>query len=529
MNKVIFATMTSRFIFKKKKMFDKTKNPIPFILSRNKIVLLTILLFVVSPRPLPAQNSLVTQTIKQAKTLRNEKKFGEAAKVLGDFEKKYPGNLWVEQLYAQTLFWMKDYAAAEVIYKRAIGFHPENAALRYDYAVLLFARDKLGDAARQLQVFIRLKPGDAGAEALLGKILYYQAQFKRAEKHLARAAQLNPADKKTETLFREVYRIVSPQLSLLADYLNDDQPLQSFGSQLKFHWFLSDALDFDVSGSGFRYSDIPDGEWITTAELGNRFHLRKAGMELRLAGTWFYARTSQARDWGGSVRLDKKFGKLFRLNLEAIRTNYTYTIASVNNNLLMMNQYSIDLAIGNSGGWNGMAGARYQFFPDNNYVDAFYAWFLSKPLHFSGFKLAFGYAFNYMDSKEDRFEPVAGTVGPGGQTTNTVKGVYVPYFTPHNQYAHSVLLNLSWQVSPYTTVYGHASAGVYSKTYAPGYSLSNGYPEKNFSYQNYTPLDLGVRLQTDISRKAALGLGYTFLQTYYYSSHNVQFSFHYYF
>jgi hypothetical protein len=178
-----------------------------------------------------------------------------------------------------------------------------------------------------------------------------------------------------------------------------------------------------------------------------------------------------------------------------------------------------------------MAGARYQFFPDENWVSAFYAWFLSKPLRFSGFNLAFGYAFNYMDSKEDRFEPKTGLQAGNGQNgiSNTVEGVYVPYYTPHNQYANSVLVNFNYHFSSYTAVYGHASVGVYSKTYAPGYTLGGGTYTKTFAYQNYTPLDLGLRFQTDISRKAALSLGYTFLQTYYYKSHAVNFVFRYYF
>ncbi|HDO06182.1 MAG TPA: hypothetical protein ENG85_00700, partial [Bacteroidetes bacterium] len=79
-----------------------------------------------------AQNTLVTNTLVKAKQLRNEKKFADAATVLGNFEKKYPGNIWVEQMYAQTIFWMREYHQAEVIYKRAIGFHPENMDVRYE-------------------------------------------------------------------------------------------------------------------------------------------------------------------------------------------------------------------------------------------------------------------------------------------------------------------------------------------------------------------------------------------------------------
>lgn len=496
-----------------------------------KTVAFVLLLFVVLFQPVYAQNALVMNTINKAKQLRNEKNFTEAARVLGRFEQKYPGNIWVEQLYAQTLFWMKEYRQAEIVYKRAIGFHPNNLGLKYDYAVMLFAENKLEAAKKQLQDYVRIKPEDAGVQALLGKIFYYQSQFKEAAKHLQQAVRLSPGDKKTEKLYREVFRIVSPQLSVTADYVNDDQPMQSLGSVLKFQWYLSDALDFDVSGNAVNYSGISYPGFITTAGAGNRFHFRKAGVELRLAGAWFYSNTSKAQDWGGTLSLDKKFGQFYRLSLEAKRTHYTYTIASVNNNLLMMNQYALNFAAGNSDGWNGMAGGRYQFFPDDNWVSAFYAWFLSKPLNLSGFKLAFGYAFNYMDSKEDRFEPKTGLQAGAGQNgaSNSVEGVYIPYYTPHNQYANSVLVNFNYSFSSYAAVYGHASVGVYSKTYAPGYTLDGGTYTKTFAYQRYTPLDLGVSFQTDISRKAALSLGYTFLQTYYYKSHAVNFVFRYYF
>ncbi|GMT45049.1 MAG: hypothetical protein IEMM0006_0881 [bacterium] len=481
-----------------------------------------------------AQNTLVTNTLAKAKQLRNEKKFAEAVTVLGNFENKYPGNIWIEQLYAQTLFWMKDYHQADVIYKRAIGYHPGNLGLKFDYAIMLFAENKLNLAKVQLLAYTRSKKDNAGAEALLGKIFYFQSQFKNAEKYLRQAVQLNPRDKQTEKLYREIYRIVSPQLALSAEYKNDDQPLQTLGSALKFQWYVSDLLDFDVSGDAFKFTEIPNAGLISSAAIGNRFNFRKAGVKLRLAGSWFYANSDKTYDWGGMVQLDKRFNKSFKIALKAERTNYTYTIASVDNNLLMINQFSLNFSAGKTESWNGMAGARYQFFPDNNYVSAFYAWFLSKPLNFSGFKLAFGYAFNYMDSKEDRFVPKAGGVMPnsnnGNNQSTVVDGIYVPYYTPHNQYANSILVNFNFHVTPDATFYGHASVGVYSKTNAPGFSLSNnGTLGKTFAYQSYTPLDLGLSFHTDISRKTELNLSYSYLQTYFYSSHNINFGFRFYF
>ena len=493
------------------------------------IIIIFVLLFTVCSIPLQAQNKLVDQTINKAKALRNEKRFGEAAQVLGNFEKKYPGNLWIEQLYAQTLFWMKEYRQAEEIYQRAIGFHPDNLPLKYDYAILLFAENRLDDAKDQLKNYLRAKPDDARVQAFLGKILYYQSDFHHAEKHLQKAVTLQPGNQKTEQLYREVYRIVQPQLTVNADFMSDDQPMQALGATLHFGWFVSNGLDFDLSGNAFNYSQIANPSLITQAEIGNRFHFPKANMELRFSGAWFYANSTQTQDWGGSIRLKKKFGSSFKIALDARRTNYSYTTASVNENLLMMDQYSLDMMVGKNDGWNGMAGGRYQFFPDDNYVNAFYLWFLSKPLNLSGLKLSFGYAFNYMDSKEDRFEPKTTNGNGSGSSVIQVEGIYIPYYTPHNQYANSVLVNFNYRFSPYAAIYGHASVGVYSQTNAPGYILSDFKYIKSFSYQSYTPLDLGLSFQTDISRKVSLRLSYTYLQTYYYSSHNVHFSFHYYF
>jgi len=501
---------------------------------KGKTIILFLFLFVFI-YPVTAQNTLVISTLNKAKQLRNENKLTQAAAVLGAFEKKYPGNLWIEQLYAQTLFWLKKDNEAAVVYKRAIGFHPYNLDLKYDYAVMLFSENKFEEAKEQLLVYAKKKNNNANVEKLLGKIFFYQSQFKKAEKYLGRSVQLNPDDKETENLYREVFRIVSPQLSLASGYINDDQPMQSVGGALKFQWYASDFLDFDLSGNVFNYLNIPKPGLIYTAQIGNRFTLRKAGLKLRLAGAWFYAGANQARDWGGTIALDKEFGKLFSFALEAERTSYTYTIASVNNNLLMMNQYSMNLSVGKTDSWNGKAGARYQFFPDNNYVSALYAWFLSRPLNFSGFKISFGYAFNYMNSKEDRFQPKTSAIplySSGGQNSEkSIEGVYVPYYTPHHQYANSVLVNFHFDVAKHADFYGHASVGVFSKTYAPGYYLlsGSGTPEEIFAYQKYTPLDLGLDFQADISKKAAVSLSYSFLQTYYYNSHNVKVVFRFYF
>ncbi len=170
----------------------KHKRKTLFAISAKELKGIIILLFLISlVGYVNAQNTLLTNTLAKAKQLRNEKRFADAATVLGNFEKKYPGNIWIEQMYAQTLFWMKEYRQAEVIYKRAIGYHPDNLDLKYDFAVMLFAENKLDPAKEQLLTYTRSKQNNAGAEMLLGKIYYYQSQFKNAEGYLRRAVHLN--------------------------------------------------------------------------------------------------------------------------------------------------------------------------------------------------------------------------------------------------------------------------------------------------------------------------------------------------
>ena len=490
---------------------------------------IVLFLFILMGATAFSQNSLVMQTIERAKTLRNDKKFAEAATVLGDFEKQYPGNIWIERLYAQTLFWMQDYQKSDEIYRRALQYHPNDMDLKYEYSLLLFSEKKYDPAKNLLTEYTNSPKDNGAAEGLLGKINFYQKDFKDAAAHLKKALRFNPGNKEFLDLYQQVYRIISPNIFLGGMLRSDTQPMNVYGPTAKFQWYQSNLLDFSISGNYLTFSNIPAQNSISFVQVSNLFRFAQQGLELKLFAGQNYSGLDKSHEWNGGASLIKSLGKSIKLQADAKRINYNYTESSVGN-LLMINQYSLALIAGKQNDWNGMAGAQTQYYPDNNYVSALYVWALSRPLNISGVKLSLGYAFNYMDSKEDRFvaKSLYYQTHPMGNSSASTEGIYVPYYTPHKQFSNSLLANLSAPLSPVTRFHAHASVGFYSKTNAPYFVENNSIVVKEFGYQTYYPLDIGGSLFFDLSRQITFKINYNYQKTYYYSSHFLDLAFQFY-
>ncbi len=496
-----------------------------------KKLLLIIFIFLAFTSIIGAQNQLVDSTLAQANRLRDANRFEEAAAILGSFEKQYPGNIWVERLFAQTLFWMQDFDGAATIYERAIGYHPEDMAVKFEYALMLFDQNNF-EKAKPLLLEYTQAPEYAGeAEALLAKINYYLGEYGDASSHLQKAIALNPNDQSVVKMHHEVQRIIRPNLGIGADYINDQQPMQTIGPSLQFNWYRSNMLDFSVSGNLLKYADIPNPNIISSLLFTNRFHINNSRLKIHVSAGGFYSDLGKEINWAGSIQLVKEFVSPLKIDLKVERSNYSYTISSVSS-LLMVNQVALNISIGRQDDWNGLLGSQLISFPDDNYVNSYYAWVLSRPIKFSSFKLSLGYAFSYMNAKEDRFAPATTVEQIIEDETydQKIEGRYDPYYTPINQINNSLLLNLSFQPSPSAIFNAHASVGLYSLIDGPYFFLdhdteNNLTIKKDFATQNYIPMDLGISFRKEISKKLELTTSYRYLSTYYFVSHNFNLGF----
>ncbi len=231
-------------------------------------------------------------------------------------------------------------------------------------------------------------------------------------------------------------------------------------------------------------------------------------------------------NWIGGLHLVKKFTQPIQIDLMAERVNYDYTVSSVErDSILLVSRFSLNVSLGKKDNWNGLIGTQLNVFPDNNSVSSYYLWFLSKPVGFANFKFYFGYGFNFMTSKEDRYVAIDSLSQILLSSTGKIEGIYNPYYTPLNQMSNSLLVNIKYQLGSSTEIYGHASVGLFSTTDAPYLYLDNNEVDatvvvKGYGKQNYTPLDFGMSLQSKLSKRLDLSISYSYLSTYYFVTNN---------
>ena len=86
----------------------------------------------------------------------------------------------------------RDYHSAEGLWRDTVNKRPENARARHNYATILLANGRVGEAEQQLREAIRLRPYYAEAHAALGAALCAQQRFAEGLEHLNTALTIAP-------------------------------------------------------------------------------------------------------------------------------------------------------------------------------------------------------------------------------------------------------------------------------------------------------------------------------------------------
>jgi tetratricopeptide (TPR) repeat protein len=489
-----------------------------------KIALLALLLSIITNGM--AQDNLLLSTIETAKQLRNDGNFEQAAIVLDEFDTRYPGNIWVLRMLAETLFRTKDYEKSALVYEEALRRHPDDFDVKYEYAILLFEMGKYQYTRDLLIVYTDNNPENPGAESLLGITNYYLGNFKEADEHLQKSLALNPTDNRTKDIYRQVSHIVKPWLKTDVTFTDDSQPMKQWIPALQGGWYQSHFLNLSLLLGMQNFSSDTIHSNFYNFQLQNKFQFPKTGFSAVIAIGGFYTSVNQTFDYSWGIFLHQKIAKYLHLKVGGERSAYTYTLSSIAKPF-SRGRYTGSLSWEKPKKWNASAGYIGEHFPDDNHVQTYYAWGLSPAISFSVFELYFGYAYNYANAKESRYVPektldeILDNYNPDEQ----IKGIYDPYFTPNKQFAHSALLNLALIPSQKVNIKLHASVGFYARAMNPYFYLDkknngNTYIRQDFYQESFTPLDLGLDLNTDISDEIILNFSYTYLQTFYFNSNN---------
>ncbi|NOY51045.1 MAG: hypothetical protein GXO88_10860 [Chlorobi bacterium] len=488
--------------------------------------LLIVVVFFIQASFVVAQQSLLETTLSKANKLRDEGDFGQTARLLSDFNNKYPGNIWVMRLYAETLYWMHEYDMAATIYEDAMRMHPDNLDVKYEYAIMLFDKGNYEYSQRLLDVYTSEYDSVAGAESLLGISNYYIGDFVDAERHLKKSLFIEPNDKRTREVYSEVRQIVRPWLKIDGSYMYDSQLLRQITPRIEGGFYKSHFLNLSFLLSGRNFSTDSINTTFIDFRLQNSFILPKAGFSAKVSAGLFSFTPYDQTEFTWSVSVKQKIAKWASLSAGAEKSLYTYTVASIAKPFTR-NLYNFSAEWDKNNGWNIKTGYIGEFFPDSNNVQTFYAWALSPSIKFSVFELKFGYAFNYANSKENRYiaegslDHIVGNWVDG----QSIKGVYDPYFTPKDQFSNSVLANLDIKQGKKTDIKLYASVGFYARAMNPYLYLNKKNSGKleirrDFYQESFTPLDMGINFNYNLSNNTVLSANYRYLQTFYFNSND---------
>jgi hypothetical protein len=473
-----------------------------------------------------AQQSLLETTINEANKLRDKGEFGKTARLLSDFNNKYPGDIWVMRLYAETLYWMHEYDMAATVYEDAMRIHPKNMDVKYEYAIMLFDRGDYEYSRKLLESYTTEYDSVAGAESLLGISDYYLGDFIAAEKHLGKSLGIEAKDSRTMEIYTEVLHIVRPWLKVEGNYMNDSQSLRQLAPQIEAGFYKSHLLNlsFLLTGRNF-YTDSINSTFVNI-KLQNSFIAPKAGFSAKVSAGLFSFTPFDQMEFTWSVYLKQKIAKRISLIAGAEKSPYTYTIASISNPFTR-NIYNFSAEWSKNNSWDIKTGYIGEFFPDSNNVQTFYAWALSPSIRFSVFELKLGYAFNYSNAKENRYvaESSLDHIVDNWVDGQSITGVYDPYFTPSDQFSNSVLANLNIKPGKKTNIKLYASVGFFARAMNPYLYLKKKNSGKfeirrDFYQESFTPIDMGINFNYSLSNKIVLSANYRYLQTFYFNSND---------
>ena len=141
----------------------------------------------------PSTSQNITDTIGTAIKFKNSGNIKQAAALLQAYNKSHKTDLNSAWLYAQTVYWLKDFKKTEKIYEQTIASHPGNFYLKLDYANTLLAIGDIKKAKTILYQYRTFDSTSAGFKTDIA-ILYWQDKNKKPEEALYKNYAPSSAD-----------------------------------------------------------------------------------------------------------------------------------------------------------------------------------------------------------------------------------------------------------------------------------------------------------------------------------------------
>lgn len=469
-----------------------------------------------------------SEIVSDAKKLLNKNEFEAAENLL---ETNYNGNsedLEFNWLYAYTAHKNKHEKLAKRLYKKAISIAPENMDLKLEYIRALFESGNLREIQPIIDVLKNSSVDQSEVLLLEAKTNYWLGKFDKANERLSEFNTLFPESDLANELRQTIDDTRSPYLKVDVAYLTDDQPLQALSEQIEFGQYRSWLLFPALIVKNFNFSSSSQ---VVTVSVRNVFQFVGIGLSSKLEAGVYYNQNVKKTNFIGAFSLSKSLFKKTSLEVGINRNPYIATTISTTYDLLQNNAFAtIESGIIKPVFLH--VGYNYQFFDDQNNIQTFGAWALSKPLFKSLFKLQIGYGFSYSDSETITYIPSKPITAETTDGYSIVDGEYSPYFTPDDQLINSAIIVMGITVAKKIEITAKGNYGFYARAKIPLLgSVATQPNNKNISLLSYKaefhPFDAELSIDYHINNKITIAARSSYFETYYYSSLNTVISLNY--
>jgi hypothetical protein len=438
------------------------------------------------------------EVVDRARRLLDAGDFSAALPLLEVAVARYPDDVEPVRLLARTLYWMRQFERARLVYETAVARHPGDPRLRLEFGRMLMETSQPADARRVLQPLLNVPSVQADAETLLGTLAYWQGDLAAARRFFVSALRADPAQQDASRQLREIRTLTAPWIRTSVTFRHDDQPLDRLAVAAEAGWFPMPLLVVRLRTEPARYA-TPAARQVWTSEVEVSHFAPAVRMDTELSAGVLQRGPAHAMDWTGRAGLGWRLGAGITIRGRFERSPYLHTVASLETPV-MTESASAVLQLNHPRGWLGEAALQRHGYPDGNVGRSSYAWLLAPVVWQPRLRLQAGYAGARADTREDRFLPTDGSPGeisPVGDIP--LEGRYHPYYTPQDLVSHSVTVALTAGRLSGPLLRLGGSYGVRATENATTFVLTSGGVQSEVSQRAFTPWTLRASVEAPAS------------------------------
>jgi len=475
---------------------------------------------------LSAQSTPVADTLAEARRLREANEFAAAAALLRPYADAHPDDAGSARFAALMAYWAKDRSSADSIYARALARHPDDGALRLEYARFLIetsarARARVILAPMVATDSVSYPPAQvARARTLLGTADYWSGAVTGARREFATALRLDTSVTDARRALTEIETAAAAWVRIGSAFWNDDQPLRHASFDAEAGWYPNPLTPLVIRAASTVFDGDASRENVSSAEAALTTYLPSAHLDLGLGAGVLQRSFADANDWTARAALGVRLPHLITLQTRFERAPYTHTVRSLEQPV-MVDLLEGGVRWGAPRGWLGEVLARREGYPDDNAVSTAYAWVLAPLVRHAVVTVQAGYSFAAQSAEESRFVPRENVNVPPGQGVVSVPGEYNPYYTPRNLRAHSALVSASVHPKGRWSVSGDGRYALSARDEAPvlvavatppNVTVSRGFYDRSF-----TPWNVRGSIEFAATESLRIGVGAEGGRSAYYS------------